>query len=84
MFHGGTHHLKPSVAGSMNHIVPDLEGGDRWMTSWPPRTPDLQPSDRTQPTNRQALPIQTTASITDTTAPPHFTVFLILECGFTA
>ena len=36
-----------------------------------------------QPAPRHPLPTHATSSSTDTTAPPHFTVFLILGCGFT-
>ncbi len=39
------------------------------------------PELRHQRTDHQMLPIHTTTNSTDTTAPPHFTDFLILGCG---
>jgi hypothetical protein len=48
----------------------------------PDSTPAYAEGELPQRATVHPLATHTTTSNTDTTAPPHFTVFLILGCGF--
>jgi hypothetical protein len=50
----------------------------------PARKHTNRPLECVHPASHHALPSHTNVNTTHATAPPHFTVFLILGCGFTA
>jgi hypothetical protein len=54
------------------------------IAKWPAVIPAHHPDGDSHSATHQTLPIHIPANTTHNAAPPHFTVFLILGCGFTA